>query len=297
MEPDQRVSPPGVGAVARNAAGQLPRALPEDVGMRSDALTEIDRLVQQGLDSRQMPGCVVAVGRHGRIVLLKAYGFRRIQPDSEPMTADTVFDLASLTKPIATATSIMILLDRDRLRLDDRVAAHWPQFGTAGKEEITIRQLLMHQGGLIADNALDDYRQGSQVALERICALPCTVKPGTKFIYSDVGFIVLGEIIRRITGQDVHEFSQQHLFQPLGMTQTGYLPATALQQRAAPTEQRDGHWMQGEVHDPRAYALGGIAGHAGLFSCAEDLAIYAQMMLQRGATATPTCCVPPRCTR
>ena len=163
----------------------------------------------------------------------------------------------------------------------------WPPTGLSSalraRNEITIRQLLTHQGGLIADNALDDYRQGSQVALERIFALPCTVKPGTKFIYSDVGFIVLGEIIRRITGQDVHEFSQQHLFQPLGMTQTGYLPATALQQRAAPTEQRDGHWMQGEVHDPRAYALGGIAGHAGLFSCADDLAIYAQMMLQRGA--------------
>ncbi len=253
--------------------------------MRAAALAEIDTLVQTGLEAHQMPGCVVAVGRRGRIVLLKAYGWKRLQPMPEAMTTDTLFDLASLTKPIATATSIMILVEQDRVRLDERVAAYWPEFGTSGKEQITLRQLLTHQGGLIADNALEDYDQGPQVALERISALPCTAKPGTQFIYSDVGFIVLGEIVRRITGQDVHEFSQQQLFQPLGMAQTGYLPAAALRQRAAPTEQRDGHWMQGEVHDPRAYQLGGVAGHAGLFSCAEDLAVYAQMMLQHGSYA------------
>jgi len=201
------------------------------------------------------------------------------------MTCDTVFDLASLTKPIATATSVMLLVERQQLALDEPVAKYLPEFGQAGKQSITVRQLLTHQGGLIADNPIEDFADGSEKAFQRIFAASPTCEPAIRFIYSDVGFMVLGELIRRVSGENLQQFTSHALFGPLAMSETGYLPAEASRKRAAPTERRDGHWMQGEVHDPRAYALGGVAGHAGLFSTAEDVAIYAQMILGRGENA------------
>ncbi|MCH8828411.1 MAG: serine hydrolase, partial [Planctomycetes bacterium] len=151
-----------------------------------------------------------------------------------------------------------------------------------GKDKITGLQLLTHQGGLIPDNPIRDYQQGRDEAMKRVLAVKPVAAPGERFIYSDVGFIVLAELVRRVTGKNVHQFSQTRIFKPLGMTETGYLPAADLRKRAAVTQQRDGRWMQGEVHDPRAHRLGGIAGHAGLFSTANDLAVYAQMMLGGG---------------
>ena len=263
----------------------LPLAMPEEVSMRSGKLAEIDEVVEEALGKAQMPGCVVLIARRGKIVLLKAYGRRSLQPVESPMTCDTVFDLASLTKPIATATSAMLLVELRQIALDEPVAKYLPEFGQAGKQSITIRQLLTHQGGLIADNPLEDFAEGPSEALARIFAAPPTCEPATRFIYSDVGFMVLGELVRRVSGEDLQQFSSRRLFGPLAMKQTGYLPAEALRTRAAPTERRDGHWMLGEVHDPRAYALGGVAGHAGLFSTAEDLAIYAQMILGKGQHA------------
>jgi uncharacterized protein YbbC (DUF1343 family) len=264
------------------AAAGLPRAEPEDVGLDGRKLAEIDRLVAEGLQNKLMPGCVVAVGRRGRIVLLRAYGQKQIEPEPLAMTVDAVFDMASLTKPIATATSVMILVDRGMLRLDDRVARHIPDFGQNGKEAITVYELLTHQGGLVADNSLTDYADGPQEAWRRIFALRPKAPPGTQFIYSDMGYIVLGELVRRVSGQPLDEFARENIYRPLSMTETGYLPGDELRGRAAPTEKRDGAWMQGEVHDPRAYLLGGVAGHAGLFSTAEDLAVFAQMMLDGG---------------
>jgi uncharacterized protein YbbC (DUF1343 family) len=219
-----------------------------------------------------------------------------------------VFDLASLTKPIATATSIMLLVQDGKLQLDDRVAKHCPEFGQHGKQHVSLYDLLTHQSGLTPDNALSDYQDGPEAAWQRICALPLRSEPGTKFVYSDVGFIVLGEVVRRVSGQDLHAFSQQRLFDPLGMHETRFFPCPSAQSeanahserpvelpsdpapaellaRTAPTERREGRWMQGEVHDPRAYLLGGIAGHAGLFSTAADLAVYAQMLLGGGRYA------------
>ena len=257
-------------------------AQPEEVGMSSGRLGQIDQIVAEGLKAKQMPGCVLLVGRREKIVLLKAYGHRQIEPRRVRMTTDTVFDLASLTKPIATATSVMILVQRGKLRLDDRVAKHVPEFGRNGKEDVTVFQLLTHQGGLIPDNSLADYREGPKKAWQRIFALKPHVPPGSKFVYSDVGYLVLGELVRRISGKNLHEFSREEIFRPLGMSETGYLPEDRLRHRAAPTEKRNGAWMRGEVHDPRAYLLGGIAGHAGLFSTAEDLAVYARMMLGGG---------------
>ncbi len=262
--------------------GRLPQVAPTEAGLNAEKLRQIDAIVQEGLDQKKMPGCVVLVGRRDKIVLLKAYGNKRLEPAAEPMTTDTVFDLASLTKPIATATSVMILVDQGKLKLDEPVATYLPEFAASGKERVTVRQLLVHVSGLIPDNSIKDYDDGAEKALQRVFALKLQTPPGERFAYSDMNYVVLGELVKKLAGKNVHEFSQEHIFQPLGMKETTYLPGDDLKHRAAPTEQREGKWMQGEVHDPRAYKLGGIAGHAGLFSTAEDLAIYASMMLRRG---------------
>ncbi len=250
--------------------------------MDSRQLGAIDEAVEETLRAGKMPGCVVLLGRHGKVVFQKAYGSRQILPERMPMTLDTVFDLASLTKPVATATSIMILVERGAVRLDDPVARHIPEFASQGKDRITVLQLLTHQGGLVADNSLNDYRDGPEKARQRLFALKPLFPPGGKFIYSDVGYLVLGELVRRVAGKGLDEFARENVFGPLGMQETGFLPPPELRRRAAPAEKRDGKWIQGEVHDPRAYALGGVAGHAGLFSTARDLAMYAQMLLGRG---------------
>jgi CubicO group peptidase (beta-lactamase class C family) len=264
------------------ASPTLPTADPDTVGMSADRLARIDDVVAEGLRRKRLPGCVVLVGRKGKIVHFKAYGYRELLPNKVPMTTDTVFDLASLTKPIATATSVMTLVEQGKVSLSDTVAKYIPEFGSSGKQEITVEQLLTHQGGLIPDNALRDYDNGQETAWKNIFDLKLYVDPGTKFVYSDVGFIVLAKLVERVTGKNIHQYSTDAIFKPLGMNETGFLPSAELRKRAAVTEQREKRWMRGEVHDPRAYRLGGIAGHAGLFSTADDLALYAQMLLQTG---------------
>lgn len=263
-------------------AAELPRAEPQAVGMDAAKLADIDAAVQQALDAGKMPGCVVLIARHGKTAFLKAYGHRSLEPTKTPMGVETVFDLASLTKPIATATSVMLLVERGKLTLDEPVAKFLPQFAQSGKEAITVRQLLTHQGGLIADNPIEDFADGPDAAMARIIAIRPEAAPGDSFIYSDVGFIVLGELVRQVAGQPLDRFADEQVFKPLGLRETGFLPREELRERAAPTEKRDDLWMQGEVHDPRAYALGGVAGHAGLFSTAGEVAVYAQMLLGRG---------------
>lgn len=270
------------GAVVLAEVPKLPHAKPEEVGMSAAHLDNIDLVVTEGLKIGRMPGCVVLIGRKGRIVFEKAYGQRAVTPTAESMTVDTVFDLASITKPLATATSIMLLVERGDLRLRDKVSYYIPEFSKNGKQDVTIFQLLTHQAGFVPDNADADYLQGPEVAFQKIFALTPQAPPGTKFIYSDVGFIVLGDLVKRLSGKNLHEFSQEHVFQPLGMNDTTYLPNSKLTARIAPTEQRKGKWLRGQVHDPRAEYLGGIAGHAGVFSTAQDLAVYCQMMLNRG---------------
>ncbi len=265
------------------AADAIPVVPPEQLGMRSSTLNVIDDIVNEGLAQEKMPGCVVLIGRRDGIVYHRAFGLRQTAPVQAPMLPDTVFDLASLTKPVAAATSIMSLIERGLLDAEMTAGAVIPEFAGNGKEIITIRHLLTHQSGLIPDNSISDYQNGPEDAFSRICQLKPTSPPGTKFIYSDVGFIVLGKIVERVSGMDVHQYSQKYIFQPLAMTETGYQPGDELKLRCAVTEQRDGRWMQGEVHDPRAFLLGGIAGHAGLFSTATDLARYATMMLNSGS--------------
>ncbi len=264
------------------APPKLSNVEPGDVGMDARRLADIDRIVEEGLAKGNMPGAVVLVGRHGGIVFRKAYGQKRIEPDKAPMTVDTVFDMASITKPMATATSIMKLIENGKLGLDDPVAKYIPEFAANGKHVITIRDLLTHQSGLVADNSIKDYEGAPDESYKNIYALPFKEPHRTKFIYSDVNFITLGKLVEVVSGQDVNRFARACFYEPLGMTETGYVPGDELKKRAAPTEKRGEEWMLGEVHDPRAYRLDGIAGHAGLFSTAQDIAVYAQMMLNGG---------------
>jgi uncharacterized protein YbbC (DUF1343 family)/CubicO group peptidase (beta-lactamase class C family) len=271
-----------VSSSAALFAARLPEVTPENAGLSSDVLAFIDSEVEKALQNKQMPGCVVAIGRKNKLAFLKAYGNKQVQPNAIPMDVDTVFDLASVTKPVATATSIMVLVDQGKVDLDTKVAQYMPEFAANGKENVTVRQLLIHTAGLIPDNNLSEYNDGAEKAVERFVKINLVAEPDTKFAYSDVGFQNLGELVRRVSGKNVHLFSQEFIFAPLGMTETMYLPNEALRKRAAPAEQREGRWMQGEVHDPRAYKTDGIAGHAGLFSTARDLAVYCDMMLRFG---------------
>ena len=261
--------------LARAEGIKLPMLTPSDAGLNAAKLAEIDGLVATAIAEKKLPGGVVLIGRPTGIAWLKVFGDKRLEPNREPMTDDTVFDLASLTKPLATATSVMKLVESGKVSLDDAVAKYIPEFGVAEKQSITLRDLLVHRSGLIPDNAIADYADGPLQAKERLFALKLTAPIGSKFMYSDVNFMVLGEVVSRVSGRSLNEFAQAEVFAPLGMTETSYLPAEPLRQRAAPTEQRGGKWMQGEVHDPRAFKLDGVAGHAGLFGTARDLARYA----------------------
>ena len=270
------------GLLPSLSIAELPHAAPEVAKMRSERLATIDQLVSDGIDRGLMPGCVILVARHGRIVYHQAFGNRQVKPAAMPMLPDTVFDMASITKPVATATSVMMLVEQGKLRIRDRVATYIPSFANSGKRHVTIKQLLTHQGGFVPDNAIADYEGGRTAAFEKIYQLKPMYDPGSRFVYSDVGFILLDDLIQRQSGQTVAEFSRKHIFEPLGMRESGFEPDSRLRARAAPTEQRNGKWIQGDVHDPRAWRMDGVAGHAGLFSTAEDLAIYAQMMLNGG---------------
>ena len=241
-----------------------------------------DKLIQDAIAHGKCPGAVLLVGRGDQIVYRKAYGNRSLEPAKTPATADTIFDLASLTKAVATAPSIMILADRGQLRVDDKVSKYLPDFARNGKGEITIEQLLLHRGGLIPDNDRADYDNGSAEAFRKIDALTPRWTPGTHFAYSDVGYIVLGRVVEKVSGRPLDAFARAEIFEPLAMDHSRFNPPASWQASCAPTEQRAGHWMAGEVHDPRAYALGGVAGHAGLFSTADDLSRFCRMLLHGG---------------
>ena len=240
---------------------------------------QVRRIVDPAIDEGKMPGCVIGVGNRKGLFYQEVFGNRSIDP-IQPMTLDTIFDLASITKPVATATSIMQLIEQGQLRLNDKVAAHFPEFAVNGKEPITIEHLLLHTSGLIPDNPLADYLEGPEVAWQKILGLSLSSPIGTAFKYSDVNFIILGKIVEKISGKTLDIYTRDHIFHPLAMAETLYNPPEFLINRCAPTEKRDDRWIQGVVHDPRAYHLGGVAGHAGLFSTLRDLSIYARSMLE-----------------
>ncbi|MDB5306130.1 MAG: esterase [Gemmataceae bacterium] len=247
-----------------------------------DRFAKVDEAVAAALKRGDCPGAVVLVVHKDEVVFRKAYGQRAVRPEEQIITADTVFDLASLTKPIATATSVMLLIEQGKLRVDEKVAKYWPAFAGNGKEDVTVAHLLIHTSGLTADNPAADYEDGRAKALERIAALTLEAPAGSRFRYSDVGFIVLGELVERVGGVPVDRFAKEHVFDPLKMVGTTFKPSDELKKRIAPTGKRAGKMILGDVHDPRAFLMGGVAGHAGLFGPADDLARYCRMLLRGG---------------
>ena len=254
-------------------------------------LPRLDAEVNAAIERRELPGAVVLILHKDMVVHRKAYGSRALEPKVEPATVDTIYDLASLTKPIATATSIFILMEQGKLKLDDPVAKHWPAFAANGKEKVTIEQCLLHTSGLMADNPITDYSDKTIHPLDRIAALKLDAPPGTKFRYSDVGFIVLGHLVERISGTEIRSFTDETIFAPLGMTKTRFAPLPPSEPKAlpridpsliAPTQRIDGKCLRGVVHDPRARAMNQVAGHAGLFSTADNLVVFCRMILNDG---------------
>jgi len=248
----------------------------------ADPFAGIDAAVNKAIERGEVPGAVVIVVHKDAIAFRKAYGSKAKKPIEAAMTADTIFDLASLTKPVATGTSIMHLLDAGKVQPSDKVSKHWPAFAGNGKGEVTVEHLLLHTSGLTADNALADYSGGKAKAFEAIAGLKLEAPAGTRFKYSDVGFIVLGELVERIGGSPVDQYAKNHIFDPLKMADAGYNPKENVRKRIAPTGLRKQEIILGHVHDPRAYALDGVAGHAGLFATADDLARYSRMLLNAG---------------
>ena len=240
----------------------------------------IDALMQAAVAKGSMPGGVVIIGHKDAVVYRKAFGSRSLEPTREAMTADTIFDLASLTKVIATTTAVMQLVDEGRVRIDDPVAAYLPEFAQNGKSQITVRELMTHFSGLPPDLELKEAWHGRDTAFKMAMQVQATNPPGTKFVYSDINFEVLGFIVQKVTGVPLNEYTATHVFAPLDMTETAFLPPASWVPRVAPTQyDEDGIMLRGVVHDPTARRMGGVAGHAGLFSTADDLAKFAQNLL------------------
>ena len=255
-------------------------------------LDAIPPLVEQAIAAKELPGAVVLVGQGDRVLYQKAIGRRAVEPAPEPMTLDTIFDLASLTKVVATTTSVMKLVEDGRIRLSDRVSTFVPGFERHGKTDITIRHLMTHTSGLRPDLDSANPWTGSDMAIDLAIDEIPTAPPGERFVYSDINYLLLGDIVRRVSGMPLNVFARTRIFEPLGMKDTTFLPPAALRPRIAPTEPcTEFGWpcegpgmkmMRGVVHDWTARRMGGVAGHAGLFSTAADLSIFCRMLLDGG---------------
>lgn len=272
----------------------LPQVKPEDAGMDSRRLARVDELINEAIVRHDFPGAVLLISRKGKIVWRKAYGFSQLVPESQPMKVDMIFDLASITKPVATATSIMILVEQGKIRLWDRVRVYIPEFepyieaGGKPGEDARLFHLLTHTSGLppYTDPKEVAARYGepcpTELLVKHIAGLRKECRPGEKFVYSCLNYITLAQIIKIVSGKNVAEFAEEYIFRPLGMNSTCFVPPDELKSRCVPTEVINGKPLRGVVHDPLARLQGGISGNAGLFSTADDLAVFAQMMLNNG---------------
>ncbi|MGH9387529.1 MAG: exo-beta-N-acetylmuramidase NamZ domain-containing protein [Vicinamibacterales bacterium] len=280
----------GLAVSAHPRAAQRPRA---SAAQASAAFADIDRLVADAMAAKLLPGAVVLVGKGDETIFEKAYGMRAVVPAQESMTLDTIFDMASLTKVVATTTAVMQLVEQGRLRLSDSVASVLPGFERYGKGEITIRHLLTHVSGLRPDVDLGEPWTGYDAAIELARNEVPTSAPGERFVYSDINFFVLGDIVARMSGQSLDAYTMRAIFEPLGMVDSGFLPPARLVSRIAPTERcstldawpckrPDAMPLRGLVHDPTSRRMGGVAGHAGLFSTAQDMARFARMLINEG---------------
>src|SRR5205085_1130465 len=210
-----------LASFTQTLAVSLPVAQPAIVGMSAERLAQIDQVVQQAIERKETPGAVVLVGRRGRVVWRKAYGARAVEPAREQMTADTIFDLASLTKIVATATSVMILVERGQVRLNDPLVRYIPEVKGEGREQITIEQLLTHRSGFAPDFDLAEQWTGYDEAIKRLATERLRNPPGARFVYSDINFIALGEVVHRVSGQTLDEFARRNIYVPLGLRDTG----------------------------------------------------------------------------
>lgn len=246
-------------------------------------LSVVDGIVQRAVHDGLIPGAVVLVGHNGQVVYRKAFGWRALEPKRETMTLGTIFDLASLTKVVATTTSVMRLVEEGQVKLNDPVARYLPEFGQNGKEDITVRQLLIHYSGLREDLDLKESWQGKDRAFTLAFAEKPVFPPGSKFLYSDINFIVLGALVERVSGMPLDEYAAKYVFGPLEMSHTQFQPPASRRPEIAPTEYDEhGVMLRGVVHDPTARRMGGVAGHAGLFSTAGDLARFADALMKGG---------------
>ncbi|WP_024302107.1 serine hydrolase [Pseudogulbenkiania sp. MAI-1] len=237
----------------------------------------LEAAVRAQIQAERMPGAVVIVGDARGVLYRQAFGTRG--PPSERMTEDTIFDLASLTKAVATTTAVLQLAERHQLTLDQSAARYWPEFAGEGKGDITVRQLLAHSSGLPVGLDLGGSGVDREEMLRRILAVRPVAEPGRQVLYSDINFEVLGVLVERVSGEPLEVYCQRHIFQPLGMHDSGFLPPESRAARIAPTSV---NLPRGQVHDPAAALMGGVSGHAGLFSSADDLALFAQMLLNEG---------------
>lgn len=257
---------------------------------RQGQFAEVDRLLESYQERGAFPGGVLAVGHKGALLHLHAFGNLSYDRDSPPVTARTLYDLASLTKVIATTTMAMILVDEGKLDLDRPVRKFLPGFQGPEKDAVTVRHLLTHSSGLPAVAPLFKEIRGREAYLERVQAMDLEYPPGSRSTYSDLGVILLGEILERVAGQPLETFTRERIFEPLEMRDTLFRPPADMRSRVAPTEQDPwrGRMVQGEVHDENAFAMGGVAPHAGLFGTASDLARFAQMLLDGGIVSRET---------
>jgi CubicO group peptidase (beta-lactamase class C family) len=263
----------------------LPAKAPAAVGMSASRLATINRVVERGIKAGGYPGASVVVGRKGAVVWEKGFGHLGWTTDAASVVADqTIYDLASLTKVVGTTTAVMILFDEGKIHLDDLASKYIPEFTGGGKERVTLRLLLEHRSGLPAGRDLWRLAHTPDEARAAVIASPLIAQPGEYYEYSDLGADVLGFVVEAVSGQRLDEFLDARVFAPLKMTDTHFRPDPSLRGRIAPTELTPprGYPLRGEVHDENAYALGGVAGHAGIFSTASDLAIFAQMLLNGG---------------
>jgi len=246
-------------------------------------LSGVDSIIQQSIADGNIPGAVLVVGHNGTVVYRKAYGMRSLEPHREVMTIDTIFDLASLTKVIATTTAAMQLFEQGKFRMNDSVSKYLPEFAQNGKDDITIRQLMTHYSGLAPDLDLTTPWEGKNTAYQLAFVMPPETVPGSGFVYSDINFIMMGALVERISGETLDAYTAKRIFTPLKMLHTRFLPPASWRPRIAPTQyDENDHMLRGVVHDPTARRMGGVAGHAGLFSTGDDLAKFAQMLLNGG---------------
>ena len=252
-------------------------------------LASVDAVIEQAIQDGNIPGAVLVVGHNGKVIYRKAYGNRALEPRREPMTLETIFDLASLTKVVATTTAVMKLVEQGKVRLNDPVAKYLPEFAQNGKEDISVRQLLTHYSGLAPDLDLKTAWDGKEKAYQMAFAETPEAPPGSRFSYSDVNFIVLGALVERVSGETLDEYCERRIFAPLKMMHTRFTPPAAWRSKIAPTQYDENeHMLRGAVHDPTARRMGGVAGHAGLFSTADDLATFSQALLNGGGGVLST---------